>query len=209
MTLHFQWKINIDHQCHYRTNKLQTFNFNTIGLFNLTSNFGTFFSSHLSFRTGLSGISTHCSTHWIQCCCWPSKRKPKRCWPQTQWQVAVQGHKAAAISSLYLTFEEQLLGKSRRSNFLLFTLMPNPYPSPVTEESEGSNWTAEQTDRIHRSHFESWRSSTVLNKFHPRRTYTARAEDRRAQTWMRNLLWTFMLVPRCVENIPAQSLPAF
>lgn len=43
MTLRFQWKINIDHRCCYRTNKLQTFNFNTIRLFHLTSDFFPFF----------------------------------------------------------------------------------------------------------------------------------------------------------------------
>lgn len=76
----------------------------------------------------------------------------------------------------------------------LFTLTTSPYPFAAAEESEGRNWTAEQTDWI--PSFTFWiystrRSSTVPNKFHPWRISTALAEDSIVQTSLRSLSWMF------------------
>lgn len=96
------------------------------------------------------------------------------------------GIKAAAISSLYLTFKELLLDKSRCSDFLLLTLITSQ--TAATERLH--KWTGSRPPCP-----ESWRSSTVPNintvELSCGRHYSTNVEDEafvniHARSYMRN-----------------------
>lgn len=155
MTLPFRWKINIDRQCHYGTNKLQTFNFNTIRLFHLTSNFSTFFlailpSEPVSLVSVLIATLTEYST-----AAGHQKENPNAAGHKHSEKWQSKSVKAAAISSLYLTFEELLSGKSGGSNLLPFSSLWQQVPThPLWLSSQKA--ATERLDKQTASKFTFW-----------------------------------------------------
>lgn len=108
-----------------------------LGYFSFSSNFSTFFLTiSPSELVSLIPVLTATLTEY-RATVGHHKENPNTVGHKCSEKWQPKNIKVATVSSLYLTFEEVFLDKSRCS--IPFTLIPSLYPFPETEESEGSN----------------------------------------------------------------------